>query len=185
MALLILVLIFGIQLIERSNFTIISSLETNVTSAVDLSEVPIMLAMQTPQGAMIEDDPRLFSFSASLISVIVENENGINKIQSNEVNLELEQCNITKHFYGYDSFFSHLNISQYKCFKPGQKLLISGRIGDKLNGFKQITVYVNKCNSSMFECYNDTEVASKLSNVFFMFTYLSNNVDHFNYTYPI
>ena len=37
----------------------------------------------------------------------------------------------------------------------------------------------------MFECYNDTEVASKLSNVFFMFTYLSNNVDHFNYTYPI
>ena len=37
----------------------------------------------------------------------------------------------------------------------------------------------------MFQCYSDTEVAAKLSNMFFMFTYLSNNVDHFNYTAPI
>ena len=66
-----------------------------------------------------------------------------------------------------------------------QNLFISGRIGDKLNGFSQLTVYVNKCNNSMFQCYSDTEVAAKLSNMFFMFTYLSNNVDHFNYTEPI
>ena len=64
-------------------------------------------------------------------------------------------------------------------------MLISGRIGDKLNGFKQLTVYVNKCNNSMFQCYSDTEVAAKLSNMFFMFTYLSNTVDHFNYKEPI
>ena len=37
----------------------------------------------------------------------------------------------------------------------------------------------------MFQCYSDTEVAAKLSNMFFMFTYLSNTVDHFNYTEPI
>ena len=41
-------------------------------------------------------------------------------------------------------YFSHLNISNYKCFVPGQNLQISGRIGDKLNGFKQLTVYVHK-----------------------------------------
>lgn len=82
---LILVLIFGIQLIERANFTIISSLETNVTSAV----------MQTPQGAMIDDDPRLFSLSAMLINVTVKNDYGINKVESKVVHLELEQCDIS------------------------------------------------------------------------------------------
>ena len=185
LAFLILVLIFGIQLIERSNFTIISSLETNVTSAVDLSEVPIMFAMQTPQGAMIEDDPRLFSYSALKINMEVTMDNGADKIESKVAPLQLEQCDINKHFYGYESYFSHLNVSQYKCFKPGQNLQISGRIGDRLNGFKQITIYINQCNSSMFHCYSDTEAGAKLSNVFFMFTYLSNNVDHFNYTDPI
>ena len=102
---LILVLIFGIQLIERASFTIISSLETNVTSAVNLSEVPIMIAMQTPQGAMIEEDPRLYSLSAMLINVTVKNDYGINKVESKVLHLELEQCDIGRHFYGYGSFF--------------------------------------------------------------------------------
>ena len=75
-----LILIFGIQLVERANFTIISSLETNVTSSVNLSEVPIMIAMQTPQGAMIDNDPRLYSLSAMLINVTVNKSEGINKV---------------------------------------------------------------------------------------------------------
>ena len=185
LAFLILVLIFGIQLIERSNFTIISSLETNVTSAVNLSEVPIMFAMQAPQGGMIEEDPRLYTLSALQINLEMVEDNGVSKIESRVVPLQLEQCDINKHFYGYESYFSHLNVSEYKCFKPGQNLLINGRIGDRENGFKQITIYINQCNSSMFQCYSDAEVKSKLSNAFFMFTYLSNNVDHFNYTDPI
>ena len=109
LAFLILVLIFGIQLIERSNFTIISSLETNVTSAVNLSEVPIMFAMQAPQGGMIEEDPRLYTLSALQINLEMVGDNGVSKIESRVVPLQLEQCDINKHFYGYESYFSHLN----------------------------------------------------------------------------
>ena len=77
--------------------------------------------------------------------------NGTNVITNNVRRILLEPCDITKHFFGYEEYFSHLNISNYKCFVPGQNLQISGRIGDKLNGFKQLTVYVNKCNSTMFK----------------------------------
>ena len=46
-------------------------------------------------------------------------------------------------------------------------------------------MYVNKCNSTMFKCKNETYAQSILSNSFFLFTYLSKNVDHFNYSFPI
>ena len=44
---LILIIIFGMELWKRSNFSIISSLESDVSSAIDLSEVPIMFSLQT------------------------------------------------------------------------------------------------------------------------------------------
>ena len=37
----------------------------------------------------------------------------------------------------------------------------------------------------MFKCKNETYAQSILSNSFFLFTYLSKNVDHFNYSFPI
>ena len=40
-------------------------------------------------------------------------------------------------------------------------------------------------NSTMFKCKNETYAQSILSNSFFLFPYLSKNVDHFNYSFPI
>ena len=37
----------------------------------------------------------------------------------------------------------------------------------------------------MFKCKNETYAQSILSNFFFLFTYLSKNVDHCNYSFPI
>ena len=37
----------------------------------------------------------------------------------------------------------------------------------------------------MFKCKNETYAQSILSNSFFLLTYLSKNVDHFNYSFPI
>ena len=185
LGLVLLILIFGIQLLKRSNFSIISSLETNVTSTVDLSQVPIIFGLQNTKGEIIEEDPSLFTLSAVFVNFTLVIKDGKNELVNTVREIEMEKCDINRHFYGFHSYFSHLNISAYMCFKPGQNLLISGRIGDKLNGFKQLYVYVNKCNSSTIQCQNETVVNSKLSNGFFIFNYLSNTVDHFNYSYPI
>ena len=80
LGLVLLVLIFGIQLLKRSNFSIISSLETNVTSTVDLSQVPIIFGLQNTIGEIIEEDPSLFTLSAIFVNFTMVIKDGKNEV---------------------------------------------------------------------------------------------------------
>ena len=58
-------------------------------------------------------------------------------------------------------------------------------LGDLVNGFSQIIVYVTKCSNTTQKCLDESITMKKLSEVFFVFAHVGYQIDNFNYTHPL
>jgi hypothetical protein len=100
--------------------------------------------------------------------------------------IELEQCN--KYFNSLNDSFKneinknllYYNFSNYLCIKNGQKFEVSGKFGDLLFGFKEIEIFIDKCNNLISEntCKNEQEINEYLNNLYFTIIFLEKTIEY-------
>jgi len=182
----IVLIIYTINELRHSNFKETTSLTKNLESIINFSNIPFMFRFQTGHGDIIEENSNLFSIDIVFLNSTLDNNH--NRLVD-FIFINKETCNISKHFYGYEKYFKNLNVSQFKCFVPNQKVYLKGRGYDELNSNYQIYFYINKCTNNSFynnvTCLDEDTIQQTLENGNFIFYYLENTPDNNIYKDPI
>ena len=160
-----------IVLYKKSSFTLISNQYTDLFQKIDFSETPLLFQMTNYNNKVMDMDldKKLFQLEAYNMESFVEiYENGTKRRRVTNTIVELERCDKV---YSNILEYSELNLSNYICIKPGQNMTAFGLLGDKLNPYKGLRIYINKCSGQ--DCYDDTEIAKQFHNAKFYISYLS------------
>ena len=165
-----------LQLFYRKSFTILTENDNSIVNFINLSDIPFMFGLKSIKS-LKEEFPFLLDYPYKIS--IWRN----NYLTSNEIiyeQLELENCNNSIYLKKYFEM-SYFNLSNYVCIKPNQNVTIYGRYADLLNGFQSIDIYFSKCIDETCTIKSDIS----LDDYFFSMIYLSNIIDHQNYSQPI
>ena len=158
-----------IILYKKSSFTLIYNQYTDLLQTIDFSETPILFQMTNSNNKIMELDKKLFELVAyNMEGSITKYANGTTKRKVTNTIVELEKCD---KIYSNQSEYSELNLSNYICIKPGQNMTAFGLLGDKINPYKGLRIYINKCSGP--DCYNDSVITKQFHNAKFYLHYLS------------
>ena len=175
------------EYLSHSNFNIVTNYHPlNNSFSIDLSSKPIIYGLYHWNGTIKKLDP-------SYVYLTLDQNNHYFTEKSLLVreskNIQLEFCNESEE---NKKMFESLNIgnnsNHYVCVKSGQKLTLSGRLYDNINGFNILETHLNRCvnstNSSII-CKSNKEIDDYIKNSYFGVFYINNIVNHYNYSYPI
>ena len=169
---LIIIILISYQVIilyKKSSFTLIYNQYTDILQTIDFSETPILFQMTNSNNRVMDLDRKLFELVAyNMECSVTKYANGTSKRRVTNTLVELEKCD---KIYLNKSEFSELNLSNYICIKPGQNMTSFGLLGDKINPYKGLRIYINKCSGS--DCYSDDEIEKQFHNSKFYLHYLS------------
>jgi len=169
---LIMIILISYQIIilyEKSSFTLIFNQYTDLLQTIDFSETPILFQMTNSNNRIMELDKKLFELVAyNMECTVTKYENGTTKRKVKNTIVELEKCD---KIYSNQSEYSELNLSNYICIKPGQNMTAFGLLGDKINPYKGLRIYINKCSGP--DCYDDSIIEEQFHNAKFYLHYLS------------
>jgi hypothetical protein len=176
---------FVMDLFQRKSLSIIFNEDNNQLPLNNLSNVPIMVTLGDLSSNIL-DPEGLYWIDAKVMNykrVII---NGTAKFFLELIPIELEKCNITKHFLDQSEMFKNLAISKYQCIPPGKyNITLFGRFGDTVNGWSYLAFFLNKCNAKMGQkCLNDSYIESTLANTALSIAYSSYSINHYNVTTP-
>ena len=178
----IIVLIISIydikSLSEKSSFSIITNQYTDISEQIDFAKRPLLFQLIDNTGNIMEPDNRLFEFKAvDMEWLVVNDENGKQNYKVLNTNLKMDKCD--KVLPSSSEYLKNIDLSKFFCISSGQNIISYGYLGDMNNGYKGFRIYLNKCNSNN-NCYDESEIKSKLSNIKFRVSYLGLNTNIFN-----
>ena len=186
----IFAIIYFIDMINRKSYELYSYEEKNIKN-IDFSNIPIMIGIQNYLGESKMIDKNYIEIS--LYNTIYKTDYDKKLTENVTKRIELEQCN--KYFNSLNDSFKneinknllYYNFSNYLCIKNGQKFEVSGKFGDLLFGFKEIEIFIDKCNNliSGNTCKNEQEINEYLNNLYFTIIFLEKTIEHQNYKNPI
>ena len=184
---IIFVLIISIkyfsEFIQKQNFTIVTNYHPLTKNMpINFSSNPIFFGLYDWNGNIKRIDPSYCTLTLDLNQHILIKNESLERISKN---IKVHYCNESEETkqimnYGYDSEY-------YTCVKPNQNLTISGRYGDRLNGFDILEAHLNKCKNSSesnIKCKSEDEINNYLKNSFIHLFYLNYEVDHYNISNP-
>ena len=184
---IIFVLIISIkyfsEFIQKQNFTIVTNYHPLTKNMpINFSSNPIFFGLYDWNGNIKRIDPSYCTLTLDLNQHILIKNESLERISTN---VKIHYCNESEETkqimnYGYDSEY-------YTCVKPNQNLTISGRYGDRLNGFDILEAHLNKCKNSSesnIKCKSEDEINEYLKNSFIHLFYLNYEVDHYNISNP-
>jgi hypothetical protein len=178
-------LYFIIDLFERKSMTVIFNEDYTKLPFNNLSNIPIMMVLSDLNGVPISSEG-LYSFDVKFMNYKrIKEADGTFRFGLELVPIQLEKCDLTKHFLGMGDMFKSLKIPSYFCIPPNKyNLTLYGKYGDTLNGWSFLAIFLNKCNLKLQKCLNDTYSDSVLGNSALGMAYLSNSINHYNTTSP-
>lgn len=163
-------------LLEKSSFSIITNQYTDLYESVDFDERPFLFQLVDNAGRIMEADSKLYEFKAVNMEWLVKfDENG--KQYSEVINTKLNMDRCDKVLLNNSEYLKTLDLSKFSCISSGQNITSYGYFGDMDNGFKGFRIYLNKCNNN--NCYDESVILSKLSNIKFRVSYLGLNTNIF------
>jgi hypothetical protein len=176
---------FVVDLIQRKSLIIIYNEDSSRIPVNDLSNVPIMLLLGDYNSNILNPEG-LFTFDVKMMNYKrITDSNGIPKFGLEIVPIKLEKCDESKHLVDKAKYFSNLRVNSYFCIPPGKyNLTIYGKLGDMINGWSFLSIFLNRCNPKYEKCINDTIAENLLGNSALGLALLSNQVDHYNTTNP-
>jgi hypothetical protein len=182
---LALSLYFVSDFFQRTKFTLIFNQSTDFQRVLNLSDFPTMFRLRNVNA------PLNFSISYPIIAHYTYKPNSLTPtIQV----LKYEKCDIDKHFGKYRGLFLNItNLETYNCISPEKNnLTLSGRYGDKANGYSYLVNYLATCvNNSATNpgviCSNQSVIDSTLSYLptFYSTVILDAQLDHNSVDQPI
>ena len=183
-------ILYGMKIIYKTEYSLVTNYAPiRKKTLIDFSNKPIMFGFATNGGIMSYIEPSLISltFDRNIHNVYLD-ENGIYQLQRISKKVEMESCNISKHFINNNEFMEQFEYNKFLCTKPNQNLSFGGRFGDNINGYDILEIHLNKCvntSSNNNICKSEEIINTFLKNSYLMMVYISESVDHSNITNPL
>ena len=188
----IIILIHSINVYNHKNFTIISnSIQLYEKKILNFSRVPLLIGFINDGGRPIKLDPKYISITLDKNDHYSEtNEDGIKFLRRESKSIELEYCDLNKHFNNDIEVIEMINDFEYQnylCVVPGQNLSIAGRFGDSIHGYDMLEIHLIKCEntSDNFNCASEEELEKFYTNSYMSILYLSETLNHYDFNNPI
>ena len=163
----------------RKNFGLISNTEYSQNAKVNLTNIPIFFAL-------FSSNLKIQKINVDyMINVIYEVQN-ISGTFRKEINVT--QCNyneLKKNFPSIDFHIQKESLELLYCIDTSEEINIFGNFGDK--EISSLSINLFKCVniSEINTCSNPNDIQNSLLNSYFFFAYLEQNIDNYNYRYPI
>ena len=187
---IVISILYGLDLIFRTGYSIVTNyIPLTKKTLIDFSNRPLMFGFATNGGKISKFDPSYISltFDRNVHNSYLD-ENGIYQLERISTQVEMEPCNISKHFVGRNEFMGKFDYHNFLCTKPNQNLNFGGRFGDNINGYDLLEIHLNKCvNSSKNNniCKSEEILDKFLDNSYLTMIYISESVDHSNISFPL
>ena len=177
--LILIILIFQAKnIFNYKYYTLFLDESYNNDYYINLNELNIMIGIVDNKGNFIEIDDNYLTISAKINNFSIQSNNELNL---NSSFLDLISCNLTN-----IKINEEFNNSNLLCFNPNQSLNIKGKYNDFLNGFSDISVYINKCNKSYSKkCKSNVGFDKYIQNKSIVIMYLSDNINNEKINTPI
>jgi hypothetical protein len=177
--LILIILIFQAKnIFNYKYYTLFLDESYNNDYYINLNELNIMIGIVDNKGNFIEIDKNYLTVSAKMNNFSSQFNNELNL---NSSILDLISCNLTN-----IKINEEFNNSKLLCFNPNQSLNIKGKYNDFLNGFSDISIYINKCNKSNSKnCKSNYGFDEYIQNKSIAIMYLSDNIDNEKINTPI
>ncbi len=149
---------------EENRFTIVTNISSDFKSPINLTNVPILIALYNTTGDPIDIDPKLFSFRVEIFKTLITYGPEGRKVYDFDFPVSTIRCDYLKDqdpefLEMFSRVYVGMNFSRYMCISPGEDLSIYGTIGDIRNGWQGFRVFVDKCKNNETHpeyCYNET-----------------------------
>ena len=159
----------------RTNFGLISNIEYSQYAKVNLTNIPIFFVLL---GSLIQKINVDY-----MINVIYELQNSSGTFKE-EINVT--QCNYNELIKNYPSFNSIIQkeiLELLYYIDTSKEINILGNICNK--EISSLSINLFKCISEINTCANSEDIQNSLLNSYFFFGYIEQNIDNYNYRYPI
>ena len=189
---LTVILYYCIKVFKHENFSIIHNTEQLYGKKIlNFSRVPLLIGFINDGGRPVEIDPKYINITLYKNDHYPEkNKEGIMYLRRESTSIELEYCNLNKHFNNDSEIIKMINdyeYDKYLCVVPGQNLSIAGRFGDSIHGYDMLEIHLIKCeNTSTYnECATSEEMETFYTNSYMSILYLSETLNHYDFHNPI
>lgn len=174
---------FIIDLFQRKSLTVIYNEDFDTLPTNNLTDIPLTFALGDFTGKTIPSEG-VYNLDVKMaIYKLVKTSDGVRSIALQIVPIQMEKCDLEKHFSNYKDKFNSLNTSNVLCIPPDKyNLTLFGKPRDVNNGWSTLNLYINKCDPKVQKCLDNYE--KYLSNFVFLTGYLSNSINHYNTTSP-
>ena len=185
---ILILILFGADVLYRTGYSIVTNyLPLKHKTLIDFSKRPFILGCAS-QGKItgIDFSKISISFERNVHNIYLD-ENGIYQLERISNIIEIEYCNKSKHYLNQNDFMNKFNYSNYLCPKPNQNLNFGGRFGDNINGYDLLEIHLNKCTNTTENnnCKSEEIIDKFLDNSYLEMVYLSQSIDHSNFSYPL
>ena len=173
-------------MILKTSFIIVTNSYYNNLQEINLTNYPFMYGLYK-DGYSIKFDYSIINITLDRnIHIPIKNENNRTYIQRISIPIQLEKCSLN-HFNKHKELFGKFDFEHYLCPKIGQNLNFKGIYGDMIRGYDILEMHLIKCeNSSYFNnCKSNNEIEEYLENSLVSLIYLTNSINHYNYSYPV
>ena len=185
-------MIFIVDIFNHKDFSIIHNSEQIYgKKQVDFSKVPILIGFINDSGRPVKIDPKFVKITLDRNDHYPEiNDEGIMKLRRESTSINLEYCDLNKHFDNDTEVIDMIKDYEYEkylCPVPGQNLSIAGRFGDSIHGYDMLEIHLIKCENMSINdnCANEDDMENFYKNSYMSIIYLSEAVDHYDVNNPI
>lgn len=176
---------FIINLFQKKSLTVIFNDDYNSITINNLTQIPLSFALGDYAGNPIATEG-IYSLDVKFLTYKrVLSQDGTFKLSLEILPIEMEKCDIDKHFLDQKDWWRSFNMNYMLCIPPNKyNLTLQGKPRDVVNGWSSLNVYVNKCDMEKQKCLNSSLTDKALSNFVFITAFKSNSIDHYNTTNP-
>ena len=168
------------KVFSRTHFNLISSL-VDTNDILELKDIQLSFAILLNYEEFLPYNKSVITFE--LVQYFYEHDG-----KYNTTPIELFHCDeVSNSDYLSKSFdIPKDTLHNALCTEPNQKLYILPKAGTRSSIFSMLYLYIKKCNNSEnSECIPEFYIDKNLPYFYLLVGYMTNNVDHYNYSNPI
>jgi hypothetical protein len=165
---------------------VVYNVDSMIYPVVNLTEYPMTFHIADSSGRKLPEQDRIFHIYAKFFKFgIVMNDNHSPEVKREEINIYLERCDLNKHFGKYEKYFTGIPELSFKYCLPAEShnITLFGRYGDVNKEFGIPQIFVSRCingTAGKENCFDNEVIDRILVSVFFEFSYIDYDIDHYN-----
>ena len=183
----LIIISYIVKMFSHSSFSIVTnSIYREELAEINLKNFPFMYGIYRDGKIQYFDHSYVNVTLDRNVHIPIKDDNNHTILKRISYPIILEKCNAI-HFQNNFDLFKPYDYEKYLCPKIGQNLTFKGRYGDQVKGYDILEMHISKCNNESFfnKCKSNEEIEKYVTDIYVSLIYLSNTINHENFSYPV